>query len=163
MALEHLLEKYRAFSRGYNLDRHATVFPRILLGPACYLSPIFMDLHDITHIVNCANDEVCSSWAKRKVGKNYKCINAIDHSQYMILNECYEEFSKTMDEYLRDPQCKNIYVHCQAGMNRSACLLLAYIHKRFRVSLDVLIHSVARQRPCILRNTGFQKQLLEFK
>jgi protein-tyrosine phosphatase len=163
MALEHILGKYRSTSRGHNLDRHAVVFPRILLGPACYLNPVFVNLHNITHIINCAENSVCPTWAKRWVGENYTCITAIDHPEYEILRNCLDTFSATMDRFLRDPTCQNIYVHCYAGMNRSACLILAYIHRRFRVSLETLLDTTARQRPCILTNKGFQKQLLECK
>jgi hypothetical protein len=163
MALENILNKYRSQSRGYNLDAPAVVFPRVLLGPACYIGSVFMSLHNITHIINCAEDEVCPDSIKRYLGKKYVCIGAIDHPAYPILDHCYGLFSQTMDAFLRDPQCKNIYIHCHAGINRSACLILAYIHKTFRISLNMLVDTVARQRPCILSNKGFQKQLLECK
>lgn len=163
MALEHILGKYRSKSRGYNIDRHALVYPRVILGPACYINPIFIHLHNITHIINCAEDEVCPKWAKRWVGKNYACMRAIDSPGYEIIENCYEFFSRVMDAFLRDPACGNVYIHCQAGINRSACLIIAYIHDRFRVPLDMVVDITAKQRPCILTNTGFQKQLLEFK
>jgi dual specificity phosphatase 12 len=164
MAFEHIIQKHRSNSRGFHLDRHAIVFPRILLGPACYLNPVFVNTHNITHIVNCADDQTCPTWAKRWVGdKNYACINAVDHVEYQILDHCYDYFSHAMDTFLRDPTCKNIYVHCQAGMNRSACLVLAYVCQKFRISMEFLVESTARQRPCILTNPGFQKQLLDLK
>lgn len=163
MALEHILGKHRSTSRGYNLDKHAIVFPRVLLGPGFYLNPVFVNVHNVTHIINCADEDACPRWAKRWVGPNYACINAIDHPEYKILDNCFDFFSRVMDTFLRDPNCRNIYIHCQAGINRSACLILAYIYKRFRISLNMLVDTVARQRPCILTNTGFQKQLLEFK
>lgn len=163
MALEEILGKYRQKSRGYNLDKHAIVYPRVLLGPGCYLNPVFVNLHNITHIINCADDNACPRWAKRWVGHNYLCINAIDHPEYKIIENCYKLFSTVMDMFLRDPSCRNVYIHCQAGINRSACLILAYIHNRFRIPLETILDMTAKQRPCILTNTGFQKQLLEFK
>ena len=67
-----------------------------------------------------------------------------------------------MDKFLRDPQCRKVYVHCHAGMNRSATLAIAYVHRRFGIPMMKLIESVARQRPCILTNPAFQRQLVEF-
>jgi Dual specificity phosphatase, catalytic domain len=163
MSLEDILVKYRRNSKGYDGDPVAFVFPRILLGPGCYLNPIFINVYNITHIINCAEDSACPQWAKRWVGKNYKCMNAIDHPDYPILENHFSQFESAMDTFLRDLNCKNIYIHCQAGMNRSACLILAYVTKRFRVDLFKLIEKVVKQRPCILTNPGFQKQLLEFK
>ena len=71
-------------------------------------------------------------------------------------------FEAAMDAYLRDPVCKNIYVHCQAGMNRSATLVVAYVFKRFRVDFAYLINHVARQRPCVMTNLHFQDYLVKF-
>ena len=79
-----------------------------------------------------------------------------------ILEKHYATFEATMDAYLRDPICKNVYVHCQAGMNRSATLVVAYVFKRFRVEFMYLINHVARQRPCIMTNPHFQDYLVKF-
>lgn len=122
-----------------------------------------MNACNITHIMNCAEDQVCPPVAKSIVGSKYKCINAIDHPLYPILERHYSEFEKAMDGFLRDPTCSNVYVHCQAGINRSACLIIAYIVKRFGISLMKILEHTLKQRPCILTNPGFQKQLLEFK
>jgi protein-tyrosine phosphatase len=67
-----------------------------------------------------------------------------------------------MDRFLRDPSCRNVYVHCQAGMNRSATLVIAYIVRRFRAPLHGVVEHVARQRPCILTNMHFQDYLCKF-
>lgn len=160
-----ILEGYHRVSKGYNRDPAAVAFPRILLGPGEYLArPFYMTFNNITHIINCADDGACPEYAKQSVGaSNYTCLYSIDELNYPILERHYSIFEKVMNDYLRDVRCKNVYVHCQAGMNRSACLLIAYIHKRFGVPLERIIHSLAKQRPCILTNRGFQKQLLDFK
>ena len=79
-----------------------------------------------------------------------------------IIAKHYDAFETAMDTYLRDPACKNVYVHCQAGMNRSATLVMAYVVKRFRVQLQYLVNHVARQRPCIMTNPHFQDYLVKF-
>ena len=55
-----------------------------------------------------------------------------------------------------------MYVHCQAGMNRSAALAAGYIVRKFGVPVEKVVQTMASQRPCVLTNRAFQKQLFEF-
>jgi protein-tyrosine phosphatase len=47
-------------------------------------------------------------------------------------------------------------------MNRSATLAAAYVVKRFGVPLSNVIENMGKQRPCIMTNPSFQRQLAEF-
>jgi len=159
--LQTVLLPYRSRSRGYVHDPIARVFERILLGAGFYLLPKFVNGHQITHVINCADDSACPPSFRAYLGKNYTCLNAMD-DETNILEKHYDAFEAAMDAYLRDPVCKNVYVHCQAGMNRSATLVLAYVVKRFRVNLVSLVHHVVRQRPCVMVNPHFQDYLVKF-
>jgi predicted protein tyrosine phosphatase len=113
-------------------------------------------------VINCAEDEVCPLGLRNALGKErYACMNALDDPTD-ILRKHYARFEATMDGFLRDPLCRNVYVHCQAGMNRSATLVLAYVIRRFRVKLADIVDHLARQRPCILTNPHFQEYLSKF-
>lgn len=161
--VESILAPYRGRSRGPVYDPIASVFDRILLGPGCHFSPMFMQVYNITHIVNCAFEIDCPRWVKYQVGLDrYACMNAPDTIETNIIRDYYPKFEGVMDTYLRDPRCRTVYVHCQAGMNRSATLIAAYIHKRFRIPMAKLIDHIAKQRPCIMTNPAFQSQLAEF-
>lgn len=159
--LQSVLTPYRSRSRGYIHDPIAKVFHRILLGAGFYLLPNFVNGHQITHVINCADDYACPSNLRAYLGKNYTCLNALD-DETNIIEKHYPAFEAAMDEYLRDPICKNVYVHCQAGMNRSATLVIAYVVKRFRVKLLDIVHHVVRQRPCVMSNPHFQDYLVKF-
>ena len=159
--LQTVLLPYRSRSRGYVHDPIARVFDRILLGAGFYLLPKFVNGHQITHVINCADDSACPPSFRAYLGKNYTCLNAMD-DETNILEKHYDAFEAAMDACLRDPICKNVYVHCQAGMNRSATLVLAYVVKRFRVDLVSLVHHVVRQRPCVMVNLYFQDYLVKF-
>ena len=159
--LQSVLLPYRSRSRGHIHDPVAKVFHRILLGAGFYLLPNFVNGHQITHVINCADDSACPPSFRAYLGKNYTCLNAMD-DETNILEKHYDAFEAAMDAYLRDPVCKNVYVHCQAGMNRSATLVLAYVVKRFRVDLVSLVHHVVRQRPCVMVNPYFQDYLVKF-
>jgi hypothetical protein len=144
----------------YMKDPPAFFHPRILVGPGCFLNPYFAQKHDITHVINCAFDEDSPSWWRNHNPSKYKVLNAIDSVRTNILN-WYPEFEKTMHEFLREGTGV-VYVHCQAGMNRSGSLALAYTCKNLDMKFDELVASVKRQRPCILQNPVFMNQVKEF-
>jgi len=160
--VEALIAPYRTRTRGPAYDPIAVVFDRILLGPGGHMTPRFMRIYSVTNIINCADDTACPFWARRHLGPRYISLGAEDTEHTEIIRDFYPKFEETMDRFLRDPQCRNVYVHCHAGMNRSATLAIAYVHRRFGIPMTKLIESVARQRPCILTNPAFQRQLVEF-
>ena len=160
--LQGVLDKYRHTSKGYAHDPIARVYPRILLGPGFVLLPSVVKVREITHVINCAEDNVCPLGLRNALGKErYACMNAMDDPTDIIAKH-YADFEAAMDTFLRDPSCRNVYVHCQAGMNRSATLVFAYVVKRFRVKLNDIVEHTARQRPCILTNPHFQEYLCKF-
>ena len=148
------------FSPQFMKDPPAFFHPRILVGPGVFLTPYFAQKHDITHVINCAQDEYCPVWWKANYPNKYKYLNAFDSTQVNIL-DWYPEFEKTMHEFLREGTGV-VYVHCQAGMNRSGSLALAYTCKNLDMKFDELVASVRKQRPCILQNPVFMNQVKEF-
>lgn len=148
------------FRPQYLHDPPAYFHPRVLVGPGVFLNPYFAQKHDITHVVNCAFEGDSPSWWKERNPGKYKCLNAMDSVTVNIIN-WYPEFEKTMQEFLREGTGV-VYVHCQAGMNRSGSLALAYAAKNLGMNLDELIASTRRQRPCLFQNTVFMDQVKQF-
>jgi protein-tyrosine phosphatase len=77
------------------------------------------------------------------------------------LHTWFPKFEDTMKRFLREGN-GTVYVHCQAGINRSASLALLYVLKNFDVDPQALIHSVRKQRPCMFTNPTFRRQIEEF-
>jgi protein-tyrosine phosphatase len=148
----------RARSQGWVKDPIARPFPRIYVGDGHRLTSQFIEEMDITHVINCADASACRDSLP---DEKYACLNAIDDIRANIF-EWYPQFKQTMDKFLRDPTCKNVYVHCQCGINRSAFLASAYIIKTFRVSFEQCVLNIVNERPCVMTNTSFQKQLIVF-
>lgn len=159
MELAEIISRERVRSRGPYHDPNANPFSRIIVGDYQRLNKEFVDVFRITHIINCAGPEFNKTHLVNS--KNFECIDSIDSDTVNIF-DWYSKFKEAMDRFLRDPFCTNVYVHCQAGMNRSAFLTAAYIIKTFRVPIDKCIDKMVKQRPCVFANSSFLKQLVEF-
>jgi len=148
------------FSPTYLREPPAFFHPRILVGPGAFLTTAFVEKYGITHVINCAFDDFSPPWWRNSFPTKYKVLNAIDSLQTNIL-DWYPEFEVTLQRFLREGTGM-VYVHCQAGMNRSASLALAYATKNLGMDFNTLVSSVRRQRPCILQNQVFMNQVKEF-
>lgn len=135
---------------------------RILVGPGEMLTPRFARENRITHVINCAQDLFCPDWWKLQHPEKYVVLNAIDSHQHNIL-DWYPLFEMSLRKFLREgPLDGVVYVHCQAGMNRSASLALAYVCKNYDLPFEPVVAAVRRQRPIILQNPVFMTQVKEF-
>lgn len=159
MVLQEIIDKERPRSRGPFHDPVTSPFDRIIVGDAFRINPKFLAGYRITHVINCADPslKVLNYYPDR-----YECIDAIDSEDINIFDTWYPKFKETLDRFLRSPNCINVYVHCHAGMNRSASLAAAYVVKTFRVPVDRCVERMVRQRPCVLTNRAFVQQLEDF-
>jgi protein-tyrosine phosphatase len=75
----------------------------------------------------------------------------------------YKYFSYTNSLIERAKEDGNVLVHCRAGISRSVSIVLAYMMKTYRMSLDEAIHHVKNIRRIANPNIGFLKQLSEYE
>lgn len=155
------INSLRYYTQGYKCDLPAYFHPCILVGAGEFLTREFRDKHDITHVINCAFDEYSPVWFREKYPDNYICLEAYDTEESNIL-DWYPKFKEYMSKYLQDLDSSTIYVHCQLGINRSGFLALAYVCKELGYPLDRVEYSAISQRPCIMQNPNFRKQVYDF-
>jgi protein-tyrosine phosphatase len=159
--MEHLWDKYRRNSKGWEKDLLAKVHPRILVGSANNVDLYTVSSNNITHIVNCAEEWVSSVWFKSEFPERIICINALDHKTEDI-TKWYPLFETSMNKFLSDPECKTIYVHCECGINRSGFLVLIYMCLKFGYDIETVAKSMLIQRPCMFTNPSYRLQTIEY-
>jgi protein-tyrosine phosphatase len=52
-----------------------------------------------------------------------------------------------------------VYVHCQAGINRSGFLVLAFLCLEKKFNIEQLELSIIKRRPCALTNKSFRNEI----
>ncbi|GCC26743.1 dual specificity protein phosphatase 10 [Chiloscyllium punctatum] len=90
----------------------------------------------------------------------YKRLPATD-SNKQNLRQYFEEAFEFIEEA---HQCgKGLLIHCQAGVSRSATVVIAYLMKHTRMTMTDAYKFVKGKRPIISPNLNFMGQLLEFE
>ena len=146
-------------SQGWMVDPPAYIHPRILFGSGMALTPEFAEKHSITHVLNRAFDQDSPTWFREQFSNNYRRLNAVDSVDVNIL-DWYHSFETIIQAFLRDEGSKNVYVHCQCGINRSGFLCLNFMIQKLKIDLNDAIKAILRQRPCALTNPSFRQQVI---
>lgn len=89
--------------------------------------------------------------------KRYLYINVMDHSKQDILSH-FETSNEFIETALKTPSNK-VYVHCVAGISRSASLVIAYIMKTRSMNYNEAFELVSQKRRVVDPNEGFVMQL----
>jgi len=91
---------------------------------------------------------------------SYMEIDADDIPGYPILMLHYGQARRFFDE-ARESGGRAL-VHCELGVNRSATLAVAYLVDSEGVTLTQAVRQVRIDRPNVLCNDGFRRQLVRF-
>jgi hypothetical protein len=83
-----------------------------------------------------------------------------------ILDTCNQNISQyfgTTNRFIDRHIASGIYVHCTAGISRSATIVIAYMMYRNHYTLDQAFDFVKSKRPCISPNLDFMGNLLKYE
>jgi protein-tyrosine phosphatase len=128
----------------------------------------FLLRNKITHVINVCGDNARphfltrpSSVRERVKHIQYFEIQAADHPMYPILDKHGYQISSLMDSIFRQNPNSRVLIHCFAGINRSATLLINFLKQCVYPdkSIREIVSSVRQLRPIILSNKGFESQL----
>lgn len=144
----------------------------LYLGGQCAASnEEFVKESGCLHMLNCATPEA------RGVTEGVRFLElcAKDNMRYELLSKHMEE----VHAFLREAGSEPILVHCYAGMNRSAALVVSYLmvygpnpptkdeeakwSGDLAMSFEQAVRFVLEKRPYALSNPNFVKQLADFE
>jgi protein-tyrosine phosphatase len=136
---------------------HATeVYPRVFFGDAGFTHQ--PEISAFTHIVNCdSRRESTGTWARAE--RTVLWLQSFDEPDYPILSRHLGTMTTFIDDALADPKAR-VYIHCLAGINRSATLAIAYAcSKTGAAAGDLLPILRLRTERLLVANHGFEEQL----
>ena len=169
--MERILNARAKHSHAVIFPPPTRVTPRIWLGSREDARNVeFLRENSITHVVNCAQS--LAGFVSRVVPeasiKSHIVLDAHDDERYPILERHLDAVTQFMDTVLADPE-STVLIHCMAGINRSATLVLAYVAQKQTMDGKTLLErfadvfeSVMEMRPIILMNRGFFYSLIRW-
>jgi dual specificity phosphatase 12 len=107
----------------------------------------------ITHVLS-----VGSEVSEKDEDISYLSLNVLDMEDQNILKH-FETAFKYIEKARNGGAC---LVHCNAGVSRSATICIAYIMKKFKLTLQDATETVSEVRPSICPNPGFIRQLEQY-
>lgn len=149
----------------YTMKRYMQqVIPGLFLGP--YLSASRSKLetlleYGITHIV-CVRQDIEANFIKPNFPEKFKylVLNIADIATENIIQH-FQNVKIFIDEGLQSGGC--VLVHSNAGISRSAALVVAYMMETYGLSQSQAYTIVKQKRYCINPNEGFMAQLKEYE
>lgn len=91
---------------------------------------------------------------------NYKGVECYDHVSHPIDQHFEETYMFISQAKARNGRC---YVHCVAGVSRSASIVIAYLMRANRWTLATALEHTRKLRPCINPNDAFMRQLANYE
>jgi len=122
------------------------------------LDPSILKEHDIHHLVQVLD----VPWLPAYEEDGYECYR-LDTlaTESQDLQPHLEDTVEDIDSALR--RGRNVLVHCQQGVSRSAAIVIAYLIRKRGMSFDSAVAFVRQRRPCIKPNSGFVRCLQEWE
>jgi dual specificity MAP kinase phosphatase len=115
---------------------------------------------NITHILSLTHMEIDKLENDDKHLIKYKRIGIADHQGERLI-DFFDEAHAFIDEAFNKGTA--VIVHCDAGVSRSATMIIAYLMRRKKLSPKDAFRHVRSRRPIISPNLGFAEQLIEFE
>ncbi|KAA8498551.1 Dual specificity protein phosphatase 26 [Porphyridium purpureum] len=152
-----------------NLDRYPAIpcdmmQGQVFLADASFIlktdAMVMREKYGFTHVLNCAGQEVgttAEQYAPAEIklmvldAKDVHGYDMMTHAEAAIafIDECVRAGGKAA-------------VHCVAGVNRSGCMVVAYLLWKTRQPLLQTIKQAREARGPILTNASFQVQIVKY-
>ena len=111
----------------------------------------------ITHIVCCIDVEDPFRFPGDFIYLNIKADDRVEQD----MAQFFDRTNKFIDQCLKNGG--SIYVHCGAGISRSATIVCAYLIFALHISTKQAVNMCQQARPFVKPNEGFLSQLKAFE
>ncbi|XP_013778636.1 dual specificity protein phosphatase 19-like [Limulus polyphemus] len=134
----------------------AEVIPRLFIGSQDVAEDLNL-LHqmNVTHILNVATG-VPNVFEEEFIYKRIGILDLPEANIRMFFDGCFQFIDDGLQE-------GGVLVHCNAGVSRSATLVIGYLMNREKLCLDEAFGKVKSVRPFIKPNVGFMEQLRQYE
>lgn len=114
-------------------------------------------LRPFTHVVNC---ESCFTSSSREAQmRHFLFLKSYDEETFPLIDTHFPTLLRYIQEALQNPATA-VYIHCYAGINRSATLAIAYAcHLTGRPASDLIAEVRRATGRMVVENEGFERQL----
>lgn len=150
---KHLIEFLPCIAK---MDEISSVLPGLFIGGETPTgdAPLLRS-YGITHVISIGQKP------RQKIpGIKYTFVEAEDVSQFPIRN-IFPKCTTLIDKEREEGGA--VYVHCRAGVSRSAAVVIAYLMEKEQISYKRAFNQLKEIRDCIQPNEGFIKQLEDFE
>ncbi|XP_077470009.1 dual specificity protein phosphatase 19-like isoform X2 [Stigmatopora argus] len=113
--------------------------------------------YQVSHVLNVAYG-VANPFPERVIYKSVQILDLPDADVTSHVEEC-----GAFIERAREEQNGVVLVHCNAGVSRSSSVVTAYLMWREGLPFEEAFQQVKRARPCCQPNSGFLRQLQNYK
>lgn len=139
------------------ISRYNEILPRLYLGDIFTIRnrDEFAKL-GITHIITIDLEALRIN--DSAVRQKQLFINAMDHTRQDILSH-FNRASEFIETALSELENK-VYVHCVAGISRSASIVIAFVMKSRKITFMEAFNLVHEKRQVVKPNEGFIQQLV---
>lgn len=136
------------------------ILPRLYLsGEDAVKSKSNLKSNGITHILNLTTN--VENLFEPEL--NYKKIRVNDVSNE-DMTHCFDQSIEFIQKAFEENETNRVLVHCNAGVSRSASVVIAYLLKTGQYSSFEQAYEFLRAaRPAVSPNPGFIRQLKEFE
>lgn len=137
--------------------RYSIILNKVIIGSQDVAHDLdILTNNKVTHILNVATGiaNVFEGWF------TYKTKEAFDIPMYQII-DIFDECCEYIHSAVISGGC--VLVHCNAGVSRSASIVIAYLMKHYGMSFDEAFKFVKSKRSFIRPNAGFVEQLKAYE
>jgi len=140
------------------------IVPGVFLGPYASAMKTKLDYllsHNVSHVV-CIRQSVEATFIRANFTDKikYLVLDVADSVNENIIRH-FPMVKEFVDECHRE--CGKALIHGNAGISRSAALVIAYVMEKYGLAYKEAFRHVQSKRFCINPNDGFAQQLQEYE